>query len=190
MDASLRGHFLIAGPRLRDQNFFKTVVLMVEHNDEGAMGLVVNRPSSVTVANALSGHFHLPPTADVVYVGGPVEPNALFIAHGALPERSVESPVVPGLYVATNSDVFEEVVERALGGDHSEEIPFRIYCGCAGWGPQQLEGELARGDWFTQPASAEFVFHEDPYCVWEQLVNLVYETHRLLPHTCDHPEWN
>ena len=81
MPKSLRGQYLISGKWLRDPNFYKTVVLMVEHNAQGAMGLVVNRPSSVTVAHALSEHFNLPETDDLVYVGGPVEPSALFVLH-------------------------------------------------------------------------------------------------------------
>ena len=188
MPESLRGQFLIAGPRLRDPNFFKTAVLMIEHGEEGAMGVIINRPSSVSVAHALGGHFKLPHTDDVVYVGGPVEPNALFIVHSADEFSNGESPILPGLYVGTNADVFEEVVERALCEE--EGLPFRVYCGCAGWASEQLESEICRGDWFSVPADMDFLFDEDPYQVWDQLVRQVYETHRLLPHTCDHPEWN
>ena len=74
MAATIRGHFLIAGPRLKDPNFFKAAVLLVEHNDEGAMGLVINRPSSVTVANALAGHFELPQASGFVYQAAGREP--------------------------------------------------------------------------------------------------------------------
>ncbi|MCA9112826.1 MAG: YqgE/AlgH family protein, partial [Planctomycetaceae bacterium] len=111
---SLRGHFLIAGPRLRDTNFFKSVVLIFEHNDEGAMGVVINRPSSICVAHALGAHFKLPQTDDVVYVGGPVEPNALFIVHGTDELSEGETPILPGLYIGTNADVFRDVVEQSV----------------------------------------------------------------------------
>ena len=123
MPESLRGHFLIAGPRLRDPNFFKTAVLIIEHSDEGAMGLVVNRPSSVTVANALAGHFDLPQTEDYVFVGGPVDPNALFIIHNAAELSGGELPIAPGVFVGTNSDVFSEVIERGLCSARS-----RVHC--------------------------------------------------------------
>jgi len=69
-------------------------------------------------------------------------------------------------------------------------IQFRIYSGCAGWGPGQLEGEISRGDWFTYPGSEEIVFHDDPYVVWETLVMAVQQSNRILPHPTDHPEWN
>lgn len=152
------------------------------------MGLVVNRPSSVSVANALAGHFDLPQTDDVVFVGGPVEPNALFIIHNAAEFSDGERPILPGVYVGTNSDVFEEVIRRGLSTDG--DPPFRVFCGCAGWGAGQLEGELARGDWFTLPADMDIVFQNDPYSLWERLLERVHESHRLLPHTCNQPEWN
>src|SRR3989304_1996646 len=119
MPNSLRGQFLIAGKRLRDPNFARTVVLIVEHGSEGAMGLVVNRPSSVTVAHALCEHFNIPETDDLVYVGGPVEPQNLFILHNAGHLDENENPVVPGLYVGSSPEVFETVVRSAAASEPS-----------------------------------------------------------------------
>ncbi|MFG0332636.1 MAG: YqgE/AlgH family protein [Maioricimonas sp. JB049] len=187
MFESLRGHFLIAGCRLKDRNFFKTAVLIVEHSPEGAMGLVINRPSSVSVANALSGHLDLPDTEELVYVGGPVEPAALFILHNAANLDPSEAAVLSSIYVGSSADIFEEVVRSAIA---DSDIRFRIYSGCAGWGPGQLEGELARGDWMTLKATEDAIFCEDPYQVWDQLLARVYATHRLLPHVTENPEWN
>ncbi len=188
MSESLKGQFLVAGKHLRDPNFFKTAVLLVEHGAGGAMGLVVNRPSSVTVAHALSEHFKLPETNDLVYVGGPVEPQALFILHNAPELDDTERPVIPGLYVGSSAEAFERIVRAACEG-HAD-LRFRIFCGCAGWAPGQLEGELARGDWYLRPAQCEMVFHEDPYCVWDTLVDQVHVANRLLPPTPANPEWN
>ncbi|MEX0718792.1 MAG: YqgE/AlgH family protein [Planctomycetaceae bacterium] len=185
---SLRGRFLIAGKRLKDPNFYKTVVLLVEHGSEGAMGLVVNRPSSITVAHALSEHFDLPATDDVVYLGGPVEPSALFILHDAEFVESDEPPVVPGLYVGSSADAFERVVRSATQAESAAN--FRIYSGCAGWAPGQLEGELERGDWHVLPACSELTLCSDPYETWDQLLHKVHEAHRILPDTPPHPEWN
>lgn len=184
---SLRGQFLIAKPHIRDSNFFKSVVLMVEHNEEQAMGLVVNRPSSTTVAKALNGHMEATEDA-LVYVGGPVEPAALFILHNAAHLDPGEEAVVEDILVGSSAEVFEQVVEAAE--DEDRGIRFRVYAGCSGWGPGQLEGELARGDWFLFPGSEEMVFHDDPYVVWESLVTAVQQAHRILPHPTDNPEWN
>jgi putative transcriptional regulator len=188
MADSLRGHFLIAGKRLRDRNFYKTVVLMVEHGSDGAMGLVVTRPSSVTVAHALSEHFKLPETDDLVYVGGPVEPSALFIVHNSIEFDQNESPVIDGVYVGSSAEVFEQIVRSSAEGH--PELRFRIYSGCAGWGPDQLEGELARGDWHTLPAEDHAIFSDDPYEVWDNLMAKVQESNRILPQLSGNPEWN
>lgn len=188
MSGSLRGQFLIAGQKLRDPNFYRTVVLMVEHGDEGAMGLVVNRPSSIGVAHALSEHFHLPETEDMVHIGGPVEPSALFIVHNADDLDEEETAVVPGLFVGSSADAFENIVRCAAAGEG--EMRYRIFSGCAGWGPGQLEGEIARGDWYRYPATADLVFEGDPYGLWDELLAKVFEANRILPHHCKNPEWN
>lgn len=188
MSESLRGRCLIAAKRLRDHNFYRTVVLMVEHGSDGAMGLVINRPSSVTVAHALSEHFKLPETDDLVYVGGPVEPSALFILHNSIELDQNETPVVPGVFVGSSAEVFEQIVRSSADGN--PDLQFRIFSGCAGWSPGQLEGELARGDWHCSPIEVRAIFGENPYCVWDNLIAKVYETHRILPQIPGNPEWN
>ena len=187
MSESLRGNCLVACSKLRDPNFFKTAVLLIEHGDDGAMGLVVNRPSSVTVSNALAGQFDLPETGDLVYFGGPVEPTAMFILHSAADFDPDEPAIVPGLHVASSIDVFSEVLEASC---HGCDTSYRAFFGCAGWAPLQLEGELANGDWFVVPARADLVFHRDPYAVWDFLLTEAYRSKRLLSVDCDHPEWN
>lgn len=188
MSESLRGQFLIAGCKLRDPNFLKTVVLIIEHGPEGAMGLVVNRPSSVSLAHALKGHFELPDNGISVYLGGPVEPAALFIVHNSAELDPVEAPIVPDLYMGSSADVFEEIVQTAVTGNG--DLKYRVYCGCAGWGPGQLESELARGDWLLVPAAASYVFDDNPYEVWDELLAAARASKRLINVPCDNPEWN
>ena len=153
------------------------------------MGLVVNRPSSVTVAHALSEHFHLPETDDVVFVGGPVEPAALFVLHNAPELDESERPVVPGVYVGSSAEAFENVVRSAADGEEPG-AQFRIFSGCAGWGPGQLEGELARGDWHVVPATAESLFDCCPYEMWDAQLRRFRECNRLVPQLVKNPEWN
>lgn len=185
---NLRGQFLVAVPRMRDPNFFKTVVLIVEHGSEGAMGLVVNRPSTLTVSDTLAGEIDLPDTEDLVYCGGPVEPSALFILHSDDEADSDESEVVSGVYIGGSRETFEKVVRH--GYNYQGERPFRIFMGCAGWGPGQLESEIQRGDWLIYPASSSSVFREDPYENWDQLLQEIHRGHRLFPHPNENPEWN
>ena len=188
MAESLRGRFLIAGKNLRDPNFYQSVVLIVEHGDGGAMGVVVNRPSGTTVAQALKNHFELPDSGEMVYVGGPVERNALFILHNADDLDTSESPVLDGVFVGSNPETFENIVKRSAEGD--EALKFRVYLGCAGWGPDQLEGELARNDWLVHPAALRYVFHPDPYNVWNQVVADYHRENPLLPGIAGNPQLN
>ena len=179
---------MIAGRNLRDPNFFQSVVLIVEHGEGGAMGVVVNRPSGVTVTQALQKHFELPETGEMVYVGGPVERNALFILHNVDDLNNSESSVLDGLFVGNSPDTFESIVHRAADGD--SDLRFRVYFGCAGWGPEQLEGELARNDWQVFPASVDFVFHADPYDAWNVLRAEWNKANPLLPGIIGKPGLN
>ncbi len=181
MTESLRGRFLIAAKRVRDDNFYKTVVLLLEHGEQGAMGLVINRPSSIKVAHALAGHFDLPETDDVVFCGGPVEPSALVILHDDSAFQDDSPSVLPGLFVGGSPDAFEQVIGEAAASD-SLKHSFRVFSGYAGWGAGQLEGEIARGDWLSHPACRDMVFHEDPYAIYETILQKFYSANHILPH--------
>tara|TARA_R110002072_G_scaffold99008_1_gene218008 strand:- start:143834 stop:144409 length:576 start_codon:yes stop_codon:yes gene_type:complete len=191
MSRSLRGHFLIASKNLRDRNFFKAVVLMLEHSDDGAMGVVINHPMDVSVSSALSKHFEMSRAGQCLLAGGPVEENALLILHNSTDYDQEHDPVVPGVFVGTSPDVFEKVVETSLQEDDSgNDFQFRIYAGYSGWGAGQLEQEMNHGDWFTLPASAEMVFDREPYDVWEEAMKLLHERKRFFPNQPQNPEWN
>jgi putative transcriptional regulator len=188
MSESLRGQFLIAGRAMRDPNFYQTVVLIVGHGADGAMGVVINRPSGLTVSQALKKHFDLPETGEMVYDGGPVERNALFVLHNAADLEGEEDPVVEGLHVGNSPEMFEKIVNRV--SEQDPELRYRIYFGCAGWAPDQLESELNRNDWHILPASADYVFHEEPYAVWEQALTEYRRTHPLVRGAQGKPDLN
>lgn len=192
MSESLRGHFLIAAKHLRDSNFFKAVVLMLEHNEDGAMGVVINHPMDVSVSSALSKHFEMSRAGQCLLAGGPVEENALLILHNSRDYDQEHDPVVPGVFVGTSPDVFERVVESSLedNEENGSDFEFRIYAGYSGWGAGQLEYEISRGDWFSIPASADLVFGREPYDIWEDALKNFHEKKRLLPNQPQNPEWN
>lgn len=185
---SLKGHFLIASRKLNDLNFYRSVVLIVEHNEKGATGLIVNRPSSLSITNALSKYFDLPKLEDMVFTGGPVEPSGMFALHNATDLEQTEEPIVPNLFMGSSPEVFEKVVWRISEGD--PDLDFRIFFGCAGWGPLQLESEIYRMDWLYTAAKTEDVFEIDPYEVWDVLLERVMTEKRFLPQQSVHPEWN
>ena len=185
---NLRGHFLIAADHLRDPNFFRTVVLMLEHSDESAMGLVINRPSSIAVDAAMAKLKQPSVSSDPIYSGGPVETSALFILHSCPELGENDEEVTDGVFVTGSNDSFESLVNNQVSCDH--KCGFRIYCGYAGWGAGQLAGEIERGDWRILPADAAIVFEEDPYNIWEVCIRQVHEQNRILPHNVKNPEWN
>ncbi|MDA7979987.1 MAG: YqgE/AlgH family protein [Pirellulales bacterium] len=190
---TLRGQFLIAGKSLRDPNFFKSVVLVVEHNDQGAIGLVVNHPTPVNIAEALGEHMEVPATEEVIYVGGPVSSTALFILHNSHVLDPDAAKVSQGIFLGSHPNVFEDAVSHHLSGEDSgktKKLAFRVFCGCAGWGPGQLEEELARADWLIQPASEDDVFFRVPHEMWESLYQNAMRTESLVPHLPGDPDLN
>lgn len=182
---TLRGKFLIAGRNLRDPNFFKSVVLILEHNESGTLGLVVNRPTTVNVAEAL----HAPSKSELVsdqfiFVGGPVSPTALFILHNSRQLDPDAASVVPGVFLGSQKQVFEEVIAHVAAGKDAgkpKKLAFRVLCGCAGWGPGQLDGELARADWLIHPATESDVFLQEPHAMWDTLYQLALRSESIVP---------
>jgi putative transcriptional regulator len=157
---STRGQLLIAGPGLLDPNFFRTVVLIVEHSEEGALGLILNRPSETTVAEAVTEIEGLVTPDETIYVGGPVQPSSLIIL------AEFEDRSQAGLIA------FEDV--GVLAGGATDEPPQidrgRAFVGHSGWGPGQLEEELERGDWFLTPATHGDAFSTEPLELWEAVL--------------------
>ena len=159
---SLRSQLLVASPQLEDPNFARTVVLITEHTDDGAMGIVLNRPATTTVADAAPELESLVRPGDDVYVGGPVQPSSVIVL--AEFEEPVETfvPVFGSIgFVGAGSDPDDlaATVSRA-----------RVFAGFAGWITGQLESELGRDDWFLEPARADDVFCPDPEGLWSDVL--------------------
>ncbi len=155
--ASLTGSLLVARPVLQDPNFVQTVVMLLRHGTEGAFGLVVNRPDEAE-------EFPFP-----VHSGGPCPAPGLIMLHGhadwvAPAEEDEPSPeVVPGVFIGD-----ADCVGRVSGAS-DQPLRFRIFVGYAGWGPDQLERELASGAWFVVPATAELLFDTPVDELWDRL---------------------
>jgi putative transcriptional regulator len=146
---SLEGHFLIASPGLLDPNFAQTIVLMIQHNEQGALGLIVNRPSSKTLAELWQEVGDEPCSSDrSVYLGGPV-PGPLMALHGAA--DLAELDVCEGVYFSARKELLDQLVQR-------DDVPLKVFVGHAGWAPGQLEKELEVGGWITAPAGTSEVF--------------------------------
>ncbi|HXG13305.1 MAG TPA: YqgE/AlgH family protein [Gemmataceae bacterium] len=155
---SLAGSFLVARPVLKDPSFAQTVILLLQHSAEGAFGLVVNRPTRVK---------GLP---FPIFAGGPCPSEGLFLLHGHKewldPEKDdPKREVAPGIYLGDASCVNR--VREPLPG---EELRFRMLTGYSGWGPDQLERELAAGAWAVVPANAAALFETAPEDLWSSLL--------------------
>jgi putative transcriptional regulator len=158
---SARGQLLIAGPGLLDPNFWRTVVLIVEHSDEGALGLVLNRPSETTVSEAVSELEEMLDADDPLYVGGPVQPSALIVL--AEFDRPTDAALI----------AFEDIGVLASGAHEEPDNGVRrgrAFVGHAGWGPGQLDDEVERGDWILEPARREDAFSGTPLELWEAVL--------------------
>ena len=160
---SLKGRLLVASPVLGDPNFERTVVLLLEHGEPGAVGVVLNRPSELEVAEPLPGWASYAAEPRVVFVGGPVTPS------GAICVARVSSPDADGwTSVVGNLGVFDLEKDPLLAGRPVEEL--RVFGGYAGWGEGQLEGEIEEGAWFIVDVEPRDVFSPAPEGLWRAVL--------------------
>ena len=158
---SLKGQLLIAGPALVDPNFRRTVVLVGEHSEEGALGVILNRTAEARVLDAVPELSALVAGLDHVHVGGPVQPSAIVVlADFAEPDRagSIVLDSVGFLPAEVDPDELGEL-RRA-----------RVFVGYAGWGPGQLESELEENSWIVEPALVDDVFTSAPDELWSEVL--------------------
>jgi putative transcriptional regulator len=174
MDLRLgKGIFLIAAPSLRDPNFRQTVVLLCEHGPEGALGVVVNRPTAMTISEALPHVPIIEGTGHVLYAGGPVQTNQVMLLYRGdeLPENAHH--VFDGVCLGGDMDVVERVL--TTGGTTES---FRAYLGYSGWGPGQLEHEMKTGSWIVLPADPKLLFEKDPSRIWGDILLTLGDAYR------------
>lgn len=166
---SLAGHFLISTPQMPDPRFQEQVIYLCAHNDEGAMGVVINNPNpEITLLDVLHGSNLAIPEGSLppVYMGGPVDMDAGFILYtNESPDRySVE--VKPGVYLSRDSRLLEDI---SLGRGPK---CFLFLLGYAGWGAGQLEGELMDNSWLTVPGNLDVLFHTPDEQKWKKAAQI------------------
>jgi putative transcriptional regulator len=161
--SSLTGQFLVASPHLGDPNFFRSVVLVIRHDEEGAFGVVLNRPLPNTVGEIwkVLGNDEVK-NDQPIYLGGPVT-GPLLALHANMAYS--EGEVMEGVYYATHKEHLNQLVEE-------DEGQLRMFSGYSGWGEGQLEHELAEGSWLTTPATPEDIFAE-PEEMWKAVASRI-----------------
>ena len=162
---SLAGQLLIASPAMRDPRFARTVILMVRHDKDSALGLVINRPvGEQPLAELLKAFGETAPEASGrvrIFVGGPVQPELGFVLHSADYRRPETVAIGASMAMTASRDIFRDMATGA--GPQKTLFAF----GYSGWGAGQLEGELAQNAWFTAPADVGLVFDADREQVWD-----------------------
>jgi putative transcriptional regulator len=172
----LGGKLLVSNASLFDPNFRRTIVLIGHHDDEGAVGVILNRPTEVAVDEAVPALAYLVSPGDLVFEGGPVQPDAAVVV------AEFEDPEKAGL-LALGSIGFlhEEPAPDELDG----VVRARVFAGYAGWGAGQLEAELEEDAWLVVGAEAGDVFHDEPERLWEAVLPRLgpaFAMMRTMPH--------
>ncbi|HVN88064.1 MAG TPA: YqgE/AlgH family protein [Candidatus Binatia bacterium] len=162
------GRLLVASRNILDPNFAQTVIALLAYDETGALGLVLNRPTKVRLTTALPQLKDVGDLPDVVFIGGPVGRSQMMaLFRSAQPVKSAHR-VFDDVYVSGNLDALRRALKPkgTRGG-------VRAYAGSSGWGPRQLDNEIARGDWYLAEGDARIIFAANPAEVWETLIQRV-----------------
>jgi putative transcriptional regulator len=157
------GKLLVASRDLGDPHFAKTVVLLVHYNEEGVVGLILNRRTHVPLSRVLEGPAK--DRSDLVYLGGPVEIPAVFALLQSPAKVEGAEHVFGGVYLISSKTLFEQTLSA-----RPDPSVFHVYLGYAGWNQDQLRKEVELGSWFIFPADAATIFNADPDSLWSQMI--------------------
>jgi putative transcriptional regulator len=160
------GKFMVASRDLGDPNFAQSVILLMRYDDEqGAMGLIINRRSDVPVSRLLADLKEAKHRADLVYLGGPVELSSVLALLRSASKPNDSERVFGDVFLISSKALLQKTLLTKVDTEQ-----FHVYVGYAGWGPGQLEHEVDLGAWHILSADAAEVFHSDPETVWPRLI--------------------
>jgi putative transcriptional regulator len=180
-DASLRGQLLIASPALVDPNFARAVVLITEHGEEGAMGVVLNRPSETDVAEVAAELGDVAGT-EPIFIGGPVQPQALVVLAEFNDLEAAAWIVVADVGFVGSETSYDRLSDAIRRG--------RVYAGYSGWGAGQLEAEIAEEAWIIEPPLPAELFADKPEELWHRVLARKGGQFALLSRMPDDPSLN
>jgi putative transcriptional regulator len=180
---SLQGQLILDGGKLQGSFFHRTVVLICKHDEEGALGLILNRSSNNKVGQALVANLPEPIKEQSLFVGGPVQPQALSFLHSDefIPAGNVMNNLNLGHSIETLMDLAESF---------STTQKLKLFAGYSGWSAGQLDNEMSRKDWLVHPATLELVFHPEPDQLWRKIMKQRDTKCRLLADAPDDLSWN
>ena len=167
----LTDHFIIAMPALDDINFDHTVTYICEHDDNGSFGLIINKETDIRVGEIFA-QMEIPDSGarhadDHIFVGGPVQPERGFVLHSPIGSWGSSMQVNDNIALTTSRDILEAIA-RDEGPEHS-----MLALGYAGWGPGQLEREMAENSWLSCPANEQIIFHTPSDKRWQAAADIL-----------------
>jgi putative transcriptional regulator len=180
---SLKGQLILDQGKLQGSFFHRTVILICQHDGEGAFGLVLNRAAPNKVGDALVANLPEKIKEQPLYLGGPVQPQALSYLHKGnfVPDANV----LPNLSLGHSLDTLLD-----LADSFSPDEQLKVFAGYAGWSPGQLDDEMKRDTWMTHPASLELVFDPKPDKLWQSILVQKGFKYRLIAEGPEDPSWN
>jgi len=180
---SLKGQVLLDGGKLRGSFFHRTVVLICQHDPQGAFGLVLNRASGKQVGEMIVADMPERLKTEPLYLGGPVQPSALSYLH--TDHFLLNANVMANINLGHSLD---DLVD--IGQSFSSTQRVRVFAGYAGWSPGQLDEEIKRDAWLAHPASVDLIFHAKPDELWQMILRQKGWKYRLLSQTPEDLSWN
>jgi putative transcriptional regulator len=183
LSKSLQGQLILDGGKLQRSFFHRSVVLVCQHDPEGAFGLILNRETDKQVGQELVANLPLAIKQQPLFIGGPVQPQSLSFLHSValLPDPNIMASLSLGHSIDALMDLGETF-------DGTQKL--RLFAGYAGWSAGQLDNEMARRDWLVHPASLELIFHAEPAQLWKQIMKQKDIKSRLLADSPDDLSWN
>ncbi|MGP8199982.1 MAG: YqgE/AlgH family protein [Limisphaerales bacterium] len=180
---SLKGQLLLDGGKLHGSFFHRSVVLICQHDEEGAFGLILNRSSDSKVGQALVANVSDTIKEQPLFVGGPVQPGTLSFLHtdAFLPQANV----MVNLSLGHSIDALMDLSESS-----STTQKLKLFAGYSGWTAGQLDNEMARKDWLVHPASIDLVFCPEPSRLWREILRQKDDKTRLLAESPEDLSWN
>ena len=163
------GMFLVARRKLNDPHFKKTVIFILRHDEEGTLGLIVNRPGRIRLSDAVSGIKHPHPYR--LYFGGPVEPSLITLLLKSAQELPQAELITGDVYFSANRHLLDRLLAEKL-----PENQLHFFLGHAGWTAGQLASELKREDWFVLNRNAKTIFSSDIGTLWQRLIEKLEPT--------------
>ena len=184
LETDLTGHFLIAMPALQDNNFSHTVTYICEHNENGTLGITINRPSEFNLSEMLEQLSIHPKSPAIglrtIFIGGPVQQDRGFVLHTPNGNWDSSLRVNDSISVTTSRDILQSIAN----GDGPDDCIVAL--GYSGWAPGQLESEISENSWLSCPANQQILFHTPVENIWQEAAKLLGVDLRLMSNDAGH----